>query len=38
MIAAIEAGHKTGSIATLIKLAAALKIDLENLARPGVDL
>ena len=32
MIAAIEAGHKTGSIATLKKLAAALNVDLENLA------
>ena len=32
MIAAIEAGHKTGGIATLKKLAAALKVDLENLA------
>jgi DNA-binding XRE family transcriptional regulator len=31
MIAAIEAGHKTGGIATLKKLAAALKVDLENL-------
>lgn len=31
MIAAIEAGHKTGSIATLKKLAAALNVDLENL-------
>ena len=31
MIAAIEAGHKTGSIATLKKLATALKVDLENL-------
>ena len=32
MIAAIEAGHKTGGIATLKKLAAGLKVDLENLA------
>ncbi len=32
MIAAIETGHKTGSITTLKKLAAALKVDLENLA------
>ena len=32
MIAAIEAGHKTGGIDTLKKLAAALKVDLENLA------
>jgi DNA-binding XRE family transcriptional regulator len=32
MIAAIEAGHKTGGIATLKKLATALKVDLENLA------
>ena len=32
MIAAIEAGHKTGGIATLKKLARALKVDLENLA------
>ena len=31
MIAAIEAGHKTGGIATLKKLATALKVDLENL-------
>ena len=31
MIAVIEAGHKTGSIATLKKLAAALNVDLENL-------
>jgi ribosome-binding protein aMBF1 (putative translation factor) len=31
MIAGIEAGHKTGGIATLKKLAAALKVDLENL-------
>jgi len=32
MIAAIEAGHKAGGIATLKKLAAALRVDLENLA------
>ncbi|MGA2772422.1 MAG: helix-turn-helix transcriptional regulator [Bryobacteraceae bacterium] len=32
MIAAIEAGHKTGGIATLKKLAPALNVDLENLA------
>ena len=32
MIAAIEAGHKTGGIATLKKLAAALKVDLDSLA------
>ena len=32
MIAAIEAGHKTGGITTLKKLAAALNVDLENLA------
>ena len=31
MIAAIESGHKTGGIATLKKLAAALKVDLDNL-------
>lgn len=31
MIAAIEAGHKTGSIATLKKLAEALNVDLGNL-------
>jgi DNA-binding XRE family transcriptional regulator len=31
MIAAIEAGHKTGGIATLKKLAAGLNVDLENL-------
>jgi DNA-binding XRE family transcriptional regulator len=31
MIAAIEAGHKTGGIGTLKKLAAGLKVDLENL-------
>ena len=32
MIAAIETGHKSGGIATLKKLAAALKVDLDNLA------
>jgi DNA-binding XRE family transcriptional regulator len=32
MIAAIEAGLKTGGITTLEKLAAALKVDLDNLA------
>jgi DNA-binding XRE family transcriptional regulator len=32
MIAAIEAGHKQGAIATLKKLAAALKVGLDNLA------
>ncbi|MGD0436592.1 MAG: helix-turn-helix transcriptional regulator [Bryobacteraceae bacterium] len=32
MIAAIESGHKRGGIGTLKKLAAALKVDLENLA------
>jgi DNA-binding XRE family transcriptional regulator len=32
MIAAIESGHKTGGIATLKKLAAALNVDLEHLA------
>ena len=32
MIAAIEAKHKTGGIATLKKLAGALKIDLDHLA------
>jgi DNA-binding XRE family transcriptional regulator len=32
MIAAIEAGHKRGGIATLKKLAGALKIDLDHLA------
>ncbi len=32
MIAAIEAGHKAGGIATLKKLAAALRVDLDNLA------
>ena len=31
MIASIEAGHKTGGITTLKRLAAALKVDLENL-------
>ena len=31
MIAAIEAGHKTGGVATLKKLAAALRIDLDDL-------
>src|SRR5436309_6567893 len=31
MIAAIEAGHKKGGIGTLKKLAAALKVDMENL-------
>ena len=31
MIAAIEAGHKTGAVATLKKLAVALNVDLENL-------
>jgi DNA-binding XRE family transcriptional regulator len=31
MIAAIEAGHKAGGVATLKKLAAALRVDLENL-------
>ena len=31
MIAAIEAGHKTGGIGTLKKLAVALKIDLDHL-------
>ena len=31
MIGAIEAGHKTGGVATLRKLAAALKVDLGNL-------
>jgi DNA-binding XRE family transcriptional regulator len=31
MIAAIEAGHKTGGVATLKKLAAALGIDLDDL-------
>jgi mRNA interferase RelE/StbE len=32
MIAAIEAGHKRGGIATLKKLAAALGVSLDNLA------
>ena len=32
MIAAIETGHKTGGVATLRKLAAALKVSLDNLA------
>ena len=32
MIAAIEAGHKKGGVATLKKLASALRVDLENLA------
>jgi DNA-binding XRE family transcriptional regulator len=32
MIAAIEAGHKRGGIATLKKLAEALRIDLDHLA------
>ena len=32
MVAAIEAGHKKGGIATLKKLAAALKVDLDHLA------
>jgi DNA-binding XRE family transcriptional regulator len=32
MIAAIESGHKNGSIATLKRLAAALAVDLDNLA------
>jgi len=32
MIAAIEARHKTGGVATLKKLAAALKVDLDHLA------
>ncbi len=31
MIAAMEAGHKTGGIATLKKLAVGLNVDLENL-------
>jgi DNA-binding XRE family transcriptional regulator len=31
MIAAIEAGHKRGGIATLKKLAAALRVSLDNL-------
>jgi DNA-binding XRE family transcriptional regulator len=32
MIAAIEAGHKHGGIATLKKLARALEVDLDHLA------
>ena len=32
MIAAIETGHKTGGVATLKKLAAVLKVSLDNLA------
>ena len=32
MIGAIEAGHKTGGVATLKKLAVALNVDLDNLA------
>lgn len=32
MIAAIEAGHRTGGIVTLKKLASALNVDLDNLA------
>ena len=32
MIAAIEAKHKTGGIATLKKIAGALKVDLDHLA------
>jgi DNA-binding XRE family transcriptional regulator len=32
MIAAVEAGHKKGGIATLKKLAVALKVDLDHLA------
>jgi DNA-binding XRE family transcriptional regulator len=32
MIAAIEAGHKRGGIATLKKLAEALRVDLDHLA------
>jgi DNA-binding XRE family transcriptional regulator len=32
MVAAIEAGHKKGGIGTLKKLAAALRVDLDNLA------
>jgi DNA-binding XRE family transcriptional regulator len=32
MIAAIEARHKTGGVATLKKLAVALKVDLDHLA------
>jgi DNA-binding XRE family transcriptional regulator len=32
MIAAIESGHKEGGIATLKKLAVALRVDLDSLA------
>ena len=32
MIAAIEAGHKTGGVGTLKRLAVALKVDLDHLA------
>lgn len=32
MIAAVEAKHKKGGVATLKKLAAALKVDLDDLA------
>ena len=32
MIAAIEAGHRRGGIATLKKLAVALRVELDNLA------
>ena len=32
LIAAIESGHKTGSVTTRKKLASALMVDLENLA------
>jgi ribosome-binding protein aMBF1 (putative translation factor) len=32
MIAAMEARHKTGGVATLKRLAAALKVDLDQLA------
>jgi DNA-binding XRE family transcriptional regulator len=32
MIAAIESGHKRGGVATLKKLSAGLKIDLDRLA------
>jgi hypothetical protein len=31
MIAAIEAGHKTGGVGTLKKLAAALSVNIDNL-------
>jgi DNA-binding XRE family transcriptional regulator len=31
LIAAMESGHKTGSVTTLKKLASALMVDLENL-------